>query len=320
MTSGARCARKPPRSPRTLARRGTSTRAHPLHNGFTMLRLPVPVLLALLAVNTGCASAVFPREDGSVQPDVVILAAPDAQTCNAPPPGDVGIALRGPGATPLDCNGPRPQTPGGGLGMIVTRTAAVVSVRDDATQGAQVTLDFCSPLADCTPMLGTLTIRAAEFTLGQGSTALQPGQYVRIRSRASWSFGCTMQVEVSNAARWDGDANPVRADDALLAAASSGDVNAFADGPFGVRAEHLGCVGSGESCGSREEQLALAFQGHCNTCIRDPDPVIVRQGDTGVFEINEHSYVARNLRSFTTSRCDDSWNYAWTARETRFER
>jgi hypothetical protein len=295
----------------------------------TSLRSALARTVALLSLSlTACSSAVVPSADGgdagvSALPDAPPGALPDAPpgappdaplTCSFDGATTVHIALSGPNGTPLDCSAPRP-TPAGAPGVVITRMAAVVAVRDDAT-GAHVTLDYCSPAADCVQQLGTLTIAAPDFTLAAGGNPLLPGQYVRIQTRTTFSFGCTMQVEIYNAPSWDGDTNRVRGDSALLAAAADGERSALPDAAFAVSRQGIDCVASGPSCGDGQPELfALSFQGSCRNCLRNPDPVLVRQGQTGQFMIDQETLQARNHRSFTTGACDDYWNYAWTVRE-----
>ena len=128
-----------------------------------------------------------------------------------------------------------------------------------------------------------------------------------------------MQLEISNAPAWDGVHNRVRSDSTLLAAAASGEYTALPGAPFELSRQSVGCVTSGPSCGARPEIFALSFQGHCNTCETDPSPVRVDQGRSGNMGINGLDYLARNLRSYESGACDDSWNYAWTVREIWLE-
>lgn len=261
-------------------------------------------------VNTGDATDTW-VEGPDVQPDV-------PTTCSFEGASNVRISYVGPNSTPLDCSGPRP-TPGGGSNEIITRTAAIVSVADDA-EGTHLALDFCSPAADCVPMLGTLTINAPEFTLANANPAPRPGQFVRIRSRASWSWACTMEVEIANAPSWDGVMNPMRNDDAILAAAAYGVPSSLEQPLFGVERTSIGCATGGPNCGGGAPELfALSFQGTCRTCIRNPDPVLVRQGQSSTMQIDSNTYLVRNHRSFNTGACDDYWNYAWTMREIWLE-
>ncbi len=266
----------------------------------------------------GCGASVAsaPVDAGADRPDAP--DAPDAPPmCSFEGAARVSIGYTGPGGVAMDCSAMRP-TPGP-MPEIVTRTAAVVAVTDDE-QGAELTLDFCSPAADCVPLMGRLRINAPGFNLGATPVGLRRGQYVRVRSRATWSWGCTMQVEVSNAPSWDGVANPVRHDSALLAAAANGEPVALPEAPFGVSRQSIGCTMAGTNCGGGTPELfALSVQGHCNTCETDPPPVTVRQGRSEVFGIDGLSYSARNHRSYNTGYCDDYWNYAWTVRERWLE-
>jgi hypothetical protein len=257
--------------------------------------------------------------DPDVMPPVDVVDVVDVpRTCSFEGASNVYITYVGPGDQPLDCSGTRPPTPGT-PGEIVVRHAAVVSAVDDE-MGSHVTLDFCSPAADCLPQLGTLTIRSNDFQLASAPNALQPGQYVQIRSRATWSWGCTMEIEIANAPTWDGDTNRIRSDSAVLAAAASGVSHAMEGSPFEVSRQSIGCEMMGPNCGGGPpEVFALAFQGHCNTCIRDPDPVVVEQGRMGVFDVNGLSYSGFNARSMNSGACDDYWSYAWTAREIWLE-
>ncbi len=252
--------------------------------------------------------------DVPVARDVPVVSSDAPATCDWGTASTVRIALSGPGTTTYDCSG-LPGGPAMPPAALLDRHAAVTAVVDDAT-GSTVSLDFCSPAADCIAMPGTLRIQARGFTLGGGPLALRPGQFLRIRSRVQWSFACSMQVEVSNAPTWDGAPNPVRTDASLLAAASSGEGHALPSAPFEVDRAHIGCAEPGPTCSSDPRELyALSFQGHCNTCLRDPDPVIVRQGGDGLIEAGGHRYTATNLESYSSGYCDDYWSWAWTVRE-----
>lgn len=301
--------------------------------------------LSLWAV-AGCASTVSPlSSDASTQPDVVVptdvasqpdvVSQPDGwvsadvvvtpsadgstgdggtSSCPTLPAAHLSAEYIVPnGPSPLAC--PRPGSPPGTPPVLDDRIAAVQSVTDDE-RGATVTLDFCSPAADCIPQIGTLRIQGPQFNLGATPVGLRRGQYVRIRARATMTWACTWQVEISNAPMWDGSPNPVRTGSALLAAAAEGEFTIFPDAPFNITRLSIGCTNpSGPNCGEMPEQFALAVHGRCNTCLRDPDPVRVDQGRAVTFAINANTYVARNHRSFVTGFCDDYWNYAWTVRE-----
>jgi hypothetical protein len=258
-----------------------------------------------------------PPADVPVARDVPVAPDVSAPTCSFEGAEPVAISYTGPNSVAMDCAAMR-GTPGG-TPPITTRTAAVVDVVDDAS-GSTVRLDFCSPAADCVPLIGSLRVRAPGFNLGEAPTGLRPGQYVQIRSRATWSWGCTMQVEVSNAPTWDRMPNPVRHDSALLAAAASGEGTTLPGAPFELTRLSVGCRTMGSNCGGGPPELfALSAQGHCNTCVTDPAPVTIHQGRTEMVSINANTYAVRNHRSFNTGACDDYWNYAWTAREVWLE-
>lgn len=256
------------------------------------------------------------------RPDVP-LTPPDSrppEVCSFSATEYAAIAYRGPSGEAYDCSALR--TPGGMPGVtpsVDVRTASVVSVVDDA-QGSTVQLDFCSPAADCVPRIGTLRVVAPTFALASGSAGLRAGQFVEVRSRATWSWGCTMQVAVYNSPSWGGVDNPVRRDRALLAAASNGEVRPLPDSPFDVGRQSIGCAMPGTSCGGgNPEVFALSFQGHCSSCESDPPPVTVRQSRSMELYIEGERYLARNHRSFNSGACDDYWNYAWTLREAPSE-
>jgi hypothetical protein len=298
------------------------------------------VCLASFAL-AACGASVSPNDGGSDAPttetffeDLPFVDAHDVVpdeihpdvtppvdvpvTCDFSTASNVSITYVGGGDRPLDCSGTPPTMPGG-PGELTVRHAAVVSAMDDET-GAHVTLDFCSPAADCVPQIGSLTIRANGFNLAGGPNGLRPGQYLQIRSRPTWFFGCTMEIEIANAPAWDGVPNTVRTDDVVIAAAASGVGHAMEGSPFEVTRQSIGCQMMGPNCGGGQpEVFALSFQGHCSNCLRDPDPVIVQQGQTGVFGVNGTSYSAFDARSLNSGACDDYWSYAWTAREIWLE-
>lgn len=254
-------------------------------------------------------------QEGSVPPDAAADAPPN---CTAATPAGVRIALRSPDGAAWDCSAPRPT----GMPAPVQHffNASVVSAADDDA-GSHLVLELCSPATDCAGRRARLDVRAPNFLLASGPNALRPGQYLSVRVQTQTFFTCTTQLEVSNLPRWDGIANPVRSDSSLLAAAADGEASALGTAPFGVSAAHVGCVtASMPNCGGGPpEQLALAFQGSCRTCLRAPDPVLVRQGQRALFHIDGLELEAQNLRSFNTGNCDDYWNFAWTVRETWLE-
>lgn len=296
------------------------------------LRSPACLLFASLSL-VGCGASVTAAPaviDGGVDAPVAtdvpvsqdvpitrdVPVSPDVPTsCSFAGAETVRITYTGPNSVAWDCAAPR-GTPGQ-TPVVTTRMAAVVDVIDDA-MGSTLRLDFCSPAADCVQQIGILRVAAPTFSFGGPTRPLQRGQYVRIRSRAWWSWGCTMQVEVSNAPTWDGDTNRVRRDGALLAAAASGEGRTLPEAPFELTRMSIGCVMPGTDCGGgRPELFALTAQGHCNNCVRDPDPVTIRQGRSEIVTVNEFQFLVRNHRSFNTGACDDYWNYAWSARETQ---
>ncbi len=134
-----------------------------------------------------------PQPDVPAVRDVPVTPDVPPPTCSFEGAERVVIAYLGPNGVAMDCSGPRGMP--GGTPLIVTRTAAVVDVVDDAT-GSTLRLDFCSPAADCVPMIGTLRVTAPRFNLGATPVGLRRGQYVQVRSRATWSWGCTMQRDV----------------------------------------------------------------------------------------------------------------------------
>lgn len=137
-----------------------------------------------------------PPPDVPVVRDVPVTPDVPPPTCTFAGAESVVISYTGPNSVAMDCSAPRGMP--GGTPLVVTRTAAVVDVVDDA-MGATVRLDFCSPAADCVPMIGTLRVTAPRFNLGATPVGLRRGQYVQVRSRATWSWGCTMQVELKRA-------------------------------------------------------------------------------------------------------------------------
>jgi hypothetical protein len=292
-------------------------------------------LLAACASSVNTSDASSDARDQTPQPDVVgsvdavdVVTSADVPVPDAPPDAPpscsfagahgVGISLTGPMGVPSDCSGVRPPGPGT-TPMIIDRIATVVSASDDA-MGTHVSLDYCSPAADCVPLIGSLTIAAPDFSLAAGPNALRPGQFVEIRSRATWSWGCTMQVEVTNAPTWDGAMNTIRSDHALLAAAANGEGTALPNPMFSVDRRSIGCIMTGSGCGGGPPELfALAFQGACDACLRPTDPVVVYQGTSGTLMINSLSYEARNHESYNSGACDDYWDYAWTVRELWLE-
>jgi len=289
---------------------------HPMRPHSRHLLASVAALLSL----AGCSSTVSSvtgSVDGGGDAEVSLpdVATPtDAPlSCASEARSSAAIRYTGPDEVAWDCRATRP-TPGSPA-LVMSRTAAVISALDDAT-GSTLALDFCSPAADCIPRRGTLRIEAPGFTLRAAPAGLRTGQFVQIRSRATWSWGCTMQVEVSNAPTWDGEVNTVRQGSVLLAAAASGEGTALPEAPFEVTRRSIGCVMPGTDCGGgRPEVFALSFQGHCRDCLRDPDPVVVTQGATGTLQVDDLTYAARNLLSFNSGACDDYWNYSWTVRE-----
>jgi hypothetical protein len=265
-------------------------------------RLSSSLIVALLGA-CGAATGVpvadgGPLGDSATGPDAPFL--PDAPTCTPTRGAPVRLSYAPPGATPVDCFAPAMAGPG----EVVTRSAAVVSVVDDAT-GSHVTLDHCSPAADCVPLLATLDVSAPGLTLASQLTA---GQFVRVRWRMGTAYGlggCAREVEISNLPSWDGAPNTIRTDDALILAAADGSTTSLPDAPFTLARESIGCVGTGPGCGDGPpETFALRFGA-------SGESTLVGQGAHGLILIGGRGYQTTNHQSFISGACDDSGSFDW---------
>lgn len=258
--------------------------------------------LVVLFLGACGASTGVPVIDAGSLGDAVAPDAPspDAPSCTPTGGAYVRLSYAPPGATLVDCFAPGMAGPAD----IITRAAAVVSVVDDAT-GSHVTLDHCSPAADCVPLVATLDVSAPGLAL---APLLSAGQFVSVRWRQSTAYGlggCARELEVSNLPSWDGVPNTVRSDAALILAAADGSTSALTDAPFTLARESYGCVGSGPGCGDGPPQnFALRFGA-------SGESSIVLQGEHGLILIGGQGYQVTNHQAFVSGACDDAGSFDW---------
>lgn len=165
-------------------------------------------------------------------------------------------------------------------------------------QEGELTVDSCSPLADCAPMVSTLRVSAAGL-----SPYLQSGCYVRVTVYVAQPMGCEHAFTIVNLPEWDGVPNPVTSERRLWLAGADGTVQTLPSSPFGIEKLPHGC--HQEPPG---DDYALRF-------FRSTEPasgVTVNMGQTGYLDVGPNDgWILRNLRSYETGAPDDFWNWAY---------
>ncbi|GAC1353395.1 MAG: hypothetical protein NVSMB47_05500 [Polyangiales bacterium] len=165
-------------------------------------------------------------------------------------------------------------------------------------------IDTCSPTADCTPMLVTFTLRAPGLDL----RTLPKGSYVTAHLRFTHSWACTSSIVLTSVADWYGVKNPVDGGGHTYFVASDGNLDA-AGSPFKVERVALGCKPGAPSCGGgAPDDYRLQFIAP-SMSLEVPMgetrfPIVLAPGET---------LTVRNLRSYVSGACDDSWNWAYWA-------
>lgn len=166
------------------------------------------------------------------------------------------------------------------------------------TQDGELTVDSCSPLADCLPMVSTLRISAPGL-----SPYLRSGSYVRVTMYVAQPMGCEQAFTIVNLPEWDGVPNPVTPERRLWLAGADGTAQTLQDSPFGIEKLPLGC-----SEGTPGDDYALRF-------FPASDPaggVTVGMGQTAYLEVGTNdAWILRNLRSYESGVPDDFWNWAY---------
>ena len=165
-------------------------------------------------------------------------------------------------------------------------------------------IDLCSPTADCMPMLVTFTTRAPGLDL----RTLPKGSYVTAHVKLTHGWGCTSSIVLTSVADWFGVKNPVDGGGHTYFVASDGSLDA-AGSPFKVERVALGCKVGAPSCGGgAPDDYRLQFVAP-SMSLEVPMgetrfPIVLAPGET---------LTVRNLRSYESGACDDSWNWAYWA-------
>lgn len=179
-------------------------------------------------------------------------------------------------------------------------TATVTAV--DATS---LTLDGCSPYADCIPMISTVHVSAPGLSL----SVIPVGSVVHVDYAGGFSmWACARRIAITSAS-WSPDpAPPPR----LYLAVSDGTANTAAPEWFSVGTTRLACSAEeGSGCGGpKPGDYTLDF-----TTAAGAPTLSVKMGETATWQLDANNSVrVRNLRSFQTAICDDYWNWAyWVA-------
>lgn len=179
-------------------------------------------------------------------------------------------------------------------------SAAVVGV-----SGNTLTLDACSPAADCMPMLHTLEFSAPGLT-----SYIPVGAYVEVSVHVAAPWGCEHSLQIRNLPSWDGYPNSAYQDDRVWVVASDGSTYTFADTPFTIEREQLGCPGEPYGCGPLPvDTYALVFGlGAGNHTLQQGEGTTVALPTATPQYLDLH-----NLRSYQPALCDDDWNWGYFA-------
>lgn len=166
------------------------------------------------------------------------------------------------------------------------------------TADGQLTIDSCSPAADCLPMVSTLRVSAQGL-----SPYLRTGSYVRVTVYVAQPMGCEQAFTIVNLPEWDGVPNPVTPERRLWLAGADGTTQTLQDSPFGIEELPLGCHEGGAG-----DDYALRF-----FSAADPGGgLTLGMGQTGYLEAGPgEAWIVRNLRSFESGAPDDFWDWAY---------
>jgi hypothetical protein len=161
-----------------------------------------------------------------------------------------------------------------------------------------ITVDSCSPAADCIPMPTRIMVKAPGLDMTK--LAARKNGFVKVSYSQSVSWGCTAAISIVSLDSWDGEKNPVDTGGRIYVAAGDGLAPTL---PFSVERKQLHCLGSLKSCGALEpDYYAFDFGG----------ATTVNMGDTQDFTAPDgRAYTARNLRSFYEGACDAYWDFAF---------
>lgn len=178
------------------------------------------------------------------------------------------------------------------------------------TDVASLTIDLCSPAADCVPMPVVITIKAKELDL----RALPIGSYVQVDAAfTDMGFGgCTSSVVVQSVAAWAGDKNPVDVGGRLYVAAADGGLSATkTTAPLTLTTPATGCHPVSGGCGpsSKGDWFDLHVEGQGEGA----RAATLVMGDSALVHTAGHDVEVKNLRSYYDAACDDSGNLGWWA-------
>ena len=212
-----------------------------------------------------------------------------------------------PGTGPVGCPGHGPRDDGGLPWGIWTHEldAVVTAVTSDT-----LTLDRCSPAADCTVLPASVQVVAPGLALDQ---LVAPSTYVHVSASAYENWDCDTAVLVRSIPSWSGVPNPAGTGDAVLFAAGRGhdpapgfpwslDTVQTAVCLEGYDASWRGTISpSGDYAWRIGETAATAVQ--------------VAQGDSVSLSLGGAPYSFRNLSSWIPNATDTGGSFSyWLAR------
>jgi hypothetical protein len=172
-----------------------------------------------------------------------------------------------------------------------------LSGRVVSSEPEKLTIDSCSPLADCAPLINTLDFKAPGLSL-----TIPVDSYVSMQVRVDIPMGCSHELMIQNLPEWDGLPNPVFAGRHLWLAAADGVIATLPDAPFAVTALPLGC-----SPEPQRDAYSLLF-----TSPSSKAEVSLKMGESSDWYWQPTSMMTvRNLRSFETGQVDDYWNWGF---------
>ncbi len=169
-----------------------------------------------------------------------------------------------------------------------------------------VSLDACSPAADCVPLIYEVTFGADGLGVD-----IPVGALVHVEASVNVPWGCAQRLLITNLPSWDGMPNPVQTNHQLWVAATDGMADMFADAPFVVDRLKLDCPGyPAGGCGGEVEPGQYMFR---FTPTNNAGPaVIIETGEVKSLSLVDTPVTAaKNLRSFEPGICDDYWNWGY---------
>ncbi|MCC6521317.1 MAG: hypothetical protein IT373_01525 [Polyangiaceae bacterium] len=263
-------------------------------------------VLAILGVVGGLAASALAACDGAVVVDASGTGGGGTTTSSSTSSSTTAPACY----QTHDTFEMRLQTPGGAVwscsDMSSQEGDLTFTAQVTAASGNALTLDACSPAADCMPMLHDLTFSASGLY-----SYIPIGSYVELSVHVERPWGCEHALQIRNVATWDGYPNPVYQDERVWLVAADGSMRTFTGTPFTVDRVALGCHPGQYGCNLKVpvDDYALVFD-------TGAGPVELLGGESTSLTVSSpvaQLFYVRNLRSYQPLQCDDDWNWAYFA-------